>query len=91
MLCTLEIKSESEKVYKEFDSWKYKLDSRMWVELVEEGRGFMTQSENSIEKEDSYIFPEDLHKYTGTKDKIENKGKKHSPSYLNYGSNKKEE
>ena len=83
MICTLEIKTDSSKTYQQISKWTFRLTAKEWVALAENGTSFSTSTDiTQLEKE--WIFPKDLHKYTGTKEDIAKGKSKSSPSYLDY-------
>lgn len=83
MLCTLELKTDDNKNYKQISQWTFVLTGSIWLDLAEKGTSFSCSSEqlNQIEE---WISPKDLHKYTGTKEDISQNKPKSSPSYLDY-------
>ncbi|RIH62729.1 hypothetical protein D1164_23395 [Mariniphaga sediminis] len=86
ILCTLEFKSNNHKKYKQIAQWTFHLTAKTWVAMTEKGTSFSTSSELSPTMED-WIFPKDLHKYTGTKEDITKIKIESSPSYLDYKKN----
>lgn len=83
MICTLEVKTDSSKAYQQISKWTFPLTVKNWLHLAEDGRSF-TASTDIKKQEKEWIFPKDLHKYTGTKEEISKDRSKILPSYLDY-------
>jgi hypothetical protein len=79
--CSLEIKIDSRPDWKEISKWNFKLTKKHWVDMAENGVSFGVSPKLKKEK---YIFPEDLHKYTGTKEPLTVDKRDSKPSYLDY-------
>ncbi|MGE8600496.1 hypothetical protein [Acinetobacter seifertii] len=65
--------------------WNIHLDSMIWSELVNVGTSISYKEKKGVVQHPK-TYPEDLHKYLGSKDPIPNKGFDSSPSYLNFPS-----
>jgi hypothetical protein len=83
VLCELEIKYSTKSKWEKIEQWYYPLKSREWSELAEVGSSISTPT-NKQDHAKEYIYPTDLHKYTGTKEEIQKDGFKASPSYLDF-------
>jgi hypothetical protein len=81
--CELQIRFDGKKEWKEISQWKIRLTKQVWYDMAENGVSYGTSPDLKMDKKD-FIHPEDLHKYTGTKEPIENERKKSGPSYLDY-------
>jgi hypothetical protein len=62
-------------------TWKTVLDAELWGELTNKGTA-MSYSPKGQETERGTCSPQDLHKYTGSKEPIPAEGFKAGPSYL---------
>lgn len=81
--CKLEIKYGTRPKWQAVTKWKTHLTKEVWYDMAENGRSYGTSPELKETSKD-FIHPEDLHKYTGTKDPIEPDKKDIEPAYLNY-------
>jgi hypothetical protein len=80
--CTLEIRSDPSR-WQNVTSWRLSLGADIWSGLVDGGVSIAFLPEG-IESVLSDCIPPDLHKYTGTKDKIPKSGFGEHESYLDY-------
>lgn len=77
----MEILTDSNEQWLEIGKWALNLYPELWSELVENGTSIGTRNLISVDIEGESRFPNDLHKYTGTKKKIPKGGFKAKPSY----------
>jgi len=90
MLCELEILAKNRSRWEKITEWKFSLNVEVWSELVEVGTSISTSTDQKYEIRE-YLNPEDLHKYTGSKDHIPKNGFKAAPSYLDFPKEKLDE
>lgn len=83
VLCELEIKYDEKPNWIKINDWDFKLTKRHWYDMAENGVSFGVSPNLKSEKKD-FIHPDDLHKYTGTKEPIEGDERDNEPSYLDY-------
>lgn len=79
----LEVLSTASQNWVSIGRWKMRLDARKWAALANDGSGFSHSPEDAKSDADA-MNPKDLHKYTGTKQSIPERGVNAAPSYLNY-------
>ncbi len=87
VLFIAEIITDSSKDWKNIGEWKFSLSNIYWSELTENCTSIRALRINNKKSNELNIFPKDLHKYTGTDEKIVSGGFKTSPSYLDYPKN----
>lgn len=80
----LEVKTNANKKWSKIDEWELSFLKEMWSELTEVGTSIGTSSKNTTKEQGALLNPPDLHKYTGTVEKIPRGGFKTKPSYMNY-------
>jgi hypothetical protein len=83
MLCVLEVRTSAECGWKALAEWEYPLDVESWSHLAKVGGSFTTAPDRHKQHRE-FRNPEDLHKYTGTKQEIPKDGFRAAPSYLDY-------
>ncbi len=84
----LEIKTDVNRKWSKVDEWELFLLKEVWSELTEVGTSIGTPSKRSEEQYNKLVNPPDLHKYTGTDEKIPRGGFKTKPSYMDYPNKK---
>lgn len=80
--CTLEIRSNSG-TWQPATSWRLHLSSEVWSGLVDNGVSVSFPPNEAGSGEENCV-PTDLHKYTGTKDKIPKSDFGQHEAYLDY-------
>jgi hypothetical protein len=68
-------------------TWKMNLDRHHWGELANVGAS-MSHEPEQLKARDERLVPRDLHKYTGTKEAIPEKGFDTPSAYLNFPSDR---
>jgi hypothetical protein len=82
-ICTLEIRGDA-RTWQEAASWRLGFDGWVWSELADVGTSISYESAAGLTEEKIQCVPEDLHKYTGTKDAIPKGGFAAGSSHLDY-------
>lgn len=80
----LQVKTNTNEEWIKIDEWELSLSKEMWSELTEVGTSIGTSSKNSVKEHGNLVNPPDLHKHTGTYEKIPRGGFKAKPSCMNY-------
>ena len=81
--CAMEIYTDVDPTWKDIAKWYVRLSARDWGELTNNGTSFGYSPDGAIDMLEK-IHPLDLHKYTGSKEPIPEKGFGVAPSYLDY-------
>jgi hypothetical protein len=79
----MQIYSDADQVWNDIATWNVSLTARVWSELTNRGTSFSHTPEGAVHQHEA-VHPPDLHKYTGSKEPIPEKGLGASPSYLDY-------
>jgi len=87
---SLEIPLNKKGKWLKVNEWVLKQNARVWTELAKVG-GSVTYPCFPFKSLDELINPKDLHKYTGTREEIPEKGFDSSPSYLAFEKVKEKE
>jgi hypothetical protein len=81
--CTMQVYGDVEQAWKDIATWDVSLTASVWGELTNRGTSFSHTPDGAVHHSEE-IHPPDLHKYTGSKDPIPEKGFGASSSYLDY-------
>lgn len=85
----LEILSNKSKNWKQINEWDLYLDAASWGELANRGTSCSYTPKGFQQQSYAECKPDDLHKYTGSKEEIPTDGYNAAPSYLCFPENEK--